>query len=58
MIFIIGVLTFAIVLYIANKILPCGNVHEGTECCRRKHKDKSHWGLARKNGTDYQVFWE
>lgn len=57
MIFIIGLAFLAIVLYIADKTLPCGNKHDGVECCNRKHKTGDHWGIVRKNGTDTQIFW-
>ncbi len=58
MILLIGLVTVGLLLYIANKTLPCGARHEGLECHRRKHKDSSHWALVQKNGHDTQIFWE
>lgn len=54
---LIGLSALLVVIYIANKTLPCGDKHNGVECCNRKHKDGEHWGIVRKNGIDTQVFW-
>lgn len=54
---LIGLSAILVVIYIANKTLPCGDKHNGVECCNRKHKDGEHWGIVRKNGIDTQVFW-
>lgn len=55
---IILVLTLALLIYIANKTLPCHDTGPGCYCYLRKNHKGNHNGVVRHNGIDTVKEWK